>query len=169
MKAKAAVFMGANTDFEVREFEVTKTPAGYGRSTLIASGICGTDIHFHKGTLAIGAPTINQHFPPGFFLPGFGVYASVAYVDGQAHAAVTNIGVRPTVGSPEPLSETYIHDFDGNLYEQTVEVRLVSFLRPERRFPSVEALRAAIAQDARRSLEIFNSGKEKYPKTGATE
>ena len=61
MKVKAAVFMGANADFEVREFEVTKTPAGYGRSTLIASGICGTDVHFHKGTLAVGAPTIIGH------------------------------------------------------------------------------------------------------------
>ena len=41
MKATAAVFMGANEPFEIREFEVTATPAGYGRSTLIASGICG--------------------------------------------------------------------------------------------------------------------------------
>lgn len=61
MKAKAAVFMGAGKEFEVREFEVTKTPAGYGRSTLIASGICGTDVHFHKGTLSVGAPTIIGH------------------------------------------------------------------------------------------------------------
>lgn len=61
MKAKAAVFMGAGKDFEVREFDVTETPAGYGRSTLIASGICGTDVHFHKGTLTVGAPTIIGH------------------------------------------------------------------------------------------------------------
>lgn len=61
MKAKAAVFMGANVPFEVREFEVTATPAGYGRSELIASGVCGTDVHFHNGKLAIGAPTIIGH------------------------------------------------------------------------------------------------------------
>ncbi len=61
MKAKAAVFMGANVPFEVREFEVTKTPAGYGRSELVASGICGTDVHFHKGKLAVGAPTVIGH------------------------------------------------------------------------------------------------------------
>ena len=61
MKAKAAVFMGANEPFEIREFEVTATPAGYGRSTLIASGICGTDVHFHRGTLAIQGPTIIGH------------------------------------------------------------------------------------------------------------
>lgn len=61
MKAKAAVFMGANVPFEVREFEVTATPAGYGRSELIASGVCGTDVHFHNGKLAIGAPAIIGH------------------------------------------------------------------------------------------------------------
>ena len=61
MKAKGAVFMGVQKDFEVREFEVTKAPAGYARSELIASGICGTDLHFHNGKLAINPPTIIGH------------------------------------------------------------------------------------------------------------
>ena len=61
MKAKAAIFMGAHKDFEVREFEVTATPAGYGQMELIASGICGTDLHFHNGKLDIGAPTVIGH------------------------------------------------------------------------------------------------------------
>ncbi|MBQ7090925.1 MAG: alcohol dehydrogenase catalytic domain-containing protein [Clostridia bacterium] len=61
MKAKAAVFMGAHKEFEVREFEVTKCPAGYGRMELIASGICGTDLHMHNGKLAVGAPSVIGH------------------------------------------------------------------------------------------------------------
>ncbi len=61
MKAKAAVFMGVNKDFEVREFDVVEAPEGYGRMDLIASGICGTDIHFHNGKLAINPPTIIGH------------------------------------------------------------------------------------------------------------
>lgn len=61
MKAKAAVFMGPEKDFEVREFEVTKTPKGYGQSELIASGICGTDVHMHRGKLAVGYPSIIGH------------------------------------------------------------------------------------------------------------
>ena len=61
MKAKAAVFMGANVDFEVREFEVTKCPSGYGQMQLISSGVCGTDLHFHNGKLGINAPTIIGH------------------------------------------------------------------------------------------------------------
>ena len=61
MKAKAAVFAGTNKDFEVREFEVTKPPKGYGQMELIASGICGTDLHFHNGKLAIAPPTVIGH------------------------------------------------------------------------------------------------------------
>lgn len=61
MKAKAAVFMGAHKDFEVREFDVTPTPEGYGRMELIASGICGTDLHFHNGKLDIDPPTVIGH------------------------------------------------------------------------------------------------------------
>ncbi|MBQ8684033.1 MAG: alcohol dehydrogenase catalytic domain-containing protein [Clostridia bacterium] len=61
MKAKAAVFMGPNVPFEVREFPVTTPPAGYGRCELIASGVCGTDVHFHRGKLSIKAPTVIGH------------------------------------------------------------------------------------------------------------
>lgn len=61
MKAKAAVFMGANKDFEVREFEVTDVPKGYGQMELIASGICGTDLHFHNGKLEVAPPTVIGH------------------------------------------------------------------------------------------------------------
>lgn len=61
MKAKAAVFMGAGTPFDIREFEITPTPAGYGRSELIASGVCGTDLHFYRGTLSIQPPTVIGH------------------------------------------------------------------------------------------------------------
>jgi L-iditol 2-dehydrogenase len=61
MKVKAAVFVGANKDFEVREFEVTKPPKGYGQMDLIASGVCGTDLHFHNGKLAINPPTVIGH------------------------------------------------------------------------------------------------------------
>ena len=61
MKAKAAVFMGPNKDFEVREFPVVSAPSGYARMDLIASGICGTDIHFHNGKLSVEPPTVIGH------------------------------------------------------------------------------------------------------------
>ena len=61
MNAKAAIFTGAGQLMEIREFPVTATPAGYGRSDLIASGVCGTDLHFYRGTLAVGTPSIIGH------------------------------------------------------------------------------------------------------------
>lgn len=61
MKAKAAVFTGVLKDFEVREFDVVKAPKGYARAELIASGICGTDLHFHNGKLSIDPPTVLGH------------------------------------------------------------------------------------------------------------
>lgn len=60
-KARAAVFMGPNNDFSVRDFEVTAPPRGYAQMELIASGICGTDVHMHKGKLAVGFPSIIGH------------------------------------------------------------------------------------------------------------
>ena len=59
--AKAAVFMGPGKPFEVRDFDITEPPAGYGRSSLVASGVCGTDIHMTHGTLTVGAPSIIGH------------------------------------------------------------------------------------------------------------
>ena len=61
MKAKAAVFMGAEKDFEIREFDVVSAPKGYGRAELIASGVCGTDIHIHNGKLDMPSPMIIGH------------------------------------------------------------------------------------------------------------
>ena len=61
MKVKAAVFMGPHKPFEVREFEVTETPSGYGQCALIASGICGTDLHFVRGTLDVAPQSIVGH------------------------------------------------------------------------------------------------------------
>ena len=61
MKVKAAVFMGPGKDFDVREFDVTQPPSGYAQMELIASGICGTDLHMHNGKLAVRFPSIIGH------------------------------------------------------------------------------------------------------------
>ena len=60
---------------------------------------------------------------------------------------MTNVGVKPTVGSDGPLAETYILDFSGDLYGKTVEVYFFRFVRPERRFESIDRLREQIAAD----------------------
>ena len=105
----------------------------------------------------IGAPTINQHFPDGFIVPKFGVYASAVFVDGKFHAAVTNIGRRPSFTCDDLRSETCIMDFSGDLYGQNVEVRLIKYLRPERVFNSLDELGNQIASDANKAREIFKN------------
>ncbi|MDD6728228.1 MAG: riboflavin kinase [Eubacteriales bacterium] len=100
----------------------------------------------HRGR-TIGFPTINQHYPEGLVPIKFGVYESIAFVDGKAYKAFTNIGIRPTWRVEETLCETHIFDFDGNLYDKTVRIELVRFLREERQFSSLEELKKQLEYD----------------------
>lgn len=111
--------------------------------------------HGHKLGRTWGLPTINQAFPENFAVPRFGVYASVTVIGGAEHVSVTNVGVKPTVGSNHILAETYIHDFAGDLYGERVPVKLIEFIRGERKFGSVEELKAQIEADNRLSSEIL--------------
>jgi riboflavin kinase/FMN adenylyltransferase len=96
----------------------------------------------------LGIPTINQQFESGFVEPKRGVYASFTVIDGKRYKSVTNIGVRPTVEKNGRLnSETFIIDFDGNIYGNNPTVELVSFIREERVFSSVEELKKQIERD----------------------
>lgn len=107
----------------------------------------------HLGT-QMGTPTINQKFPEGFILPKFGVYASVSRVDGRALYSVTNIGKKPTVGSDYALSETWIPEYAGDLYGRRVEVELLHFIRPERKFADLDALREEIRKNRMEAEKI---------------
>jgi len=94
----------------------------------------------------LGFPTANVA-PDRPVLLAPGVYACGAEVAGQAHRAVVNIGVRPTFGGDTLAVEAYLLDFAGDLYGQTIRLTFTSRIREERRFPSVDALRAQIADD----------------------
>lgn len=102
----------------------------------------------HIGGAVLGTPTINQAIPEQFVLPPFGVYASYARVEGEYFFGVTNVGVKPTVGSDRVLAETWMPDFSGDLYGRRVRLFLLEFLRPEQKFASLEELRKAIHLDA---------------------
>ena len=108
----------------------------------------------HIGGSLLGTPTINQAIPEGFVLPRFGVYASWCRVGGEYFYGVTNVGVKPTVGSDKVLAETWMPDFSGDLYGKRVRVFLLEFLRPERKFDSMEALKEAIHQNGRQAQEV---------------
>lgn len=95
-----------------------------------------------------GIPTINQVFPEDLIIPRHGVYASRCIIDGRTYMGATNIGVRPTVKENDrPSSETNLLDYDGDLYGKYVDVCLLKFLRPEKKFDTVEELETQIRTD----------------------
>ena len=112
----------------------------------------------------LGAPTLNMRFPPDVLIPTFGVYATKVYCkDGIEHIGVTNIGIRPTVsngqGEQNVTAETYVTEYKGNLYGEQVRVELHCYLRPEKKFDSVEELKTQIIRDRTAAVEYFESGK----------
>ena len=106
----------------------------------------------------LGTPTINQPLDAALTLPRFGVYLSAVEVAGRSYYGVTNIGVKPTVGGERPLSETWIPDFSGDLYGQTVPVRPVRLLREERAFPTLTALGEQITADGETARRMVAPG-----------
>lgn len=104
----------------------------------------------------IGYPTVNQLFGEGQLVPAYGVYASTAVIDGKSFTAMTNIGIKPTVEyGGAPLAETYIHGFSGNLYGRSFPVELRKFIRPERKFSSLDELKNQINADIEQCLNIL--------------
>lgn len=133
-----------------------------GRPFCFAFTVVGGDRRGRK----LGAPTINQFFPESFVVPKFGVYASKTLVEGRWRPSVSNIGLRPTIGTQSLRSETYIMDFSGDLYGQNIEVALLHFLRGEVRFDSLDTLRAQIAADAQAARNLVQV--EEYQDAGDT-
>ena len=105
-------------------------------------------------------PTINQVFPRYHIVPKYGVYSTVVNIDGKLYGGVTNVGVKPTVGSDGPLAETYIMDFSGDLYGKIVEVYFFRFVRPEQKFSSIDQLKAQIAADKENVMKDIASNIE---------
>ena len=97
----------------------------------------------------IGFPTANMKlYEPLKLVPGRGVYAVEAEVLGKKYRGMTNIGLRPTVGGSFTTIETHILDFDEDIYGLPLRVRFLRRIRDERKFPSLDALRAQLEQDA---------------------
>lgn len=104
-------------------------------------------------------PTINQRLPKGIVTPVFGVYGSYVKAGDKLYRGLTNIGIKPTVEKIKkensPLAETYILDFEGDLYGQTAELTLRFFVRHERKFDSFEELKNQIERDKCTVISTF--------------
>ena len=112
--------------------------------------LSGTVVHGKALGRKLGIPTANLHLPEGLGIPKFGVYACSCIIDGKRYPAVTNLGTRPTVQGSGITVEAWILDYSGNLYDRELMLEFHYFLRPEKKFPTLEDLK----------LEIFRNAEE---------
>ncbi len=117
--------------------------------------VSGTVVTGAQTGRKIGFPTANVE-TGNLQLPPAGVWAVRARdAEGRSWNGVANLGTRPTVGGGSPVLEVHLLGFSGDLYGQTLEVCFEKHLRPEIKFPSLEALRGQIARDAAAALEAL--------------
>ena len=117
--------------------------------------LTGNVVHGHQLGRRMGFPTANLLLPPELAVPKFGVYVCRCIVDGKRYAAVTNVGTRPTVAGVGITVESWILDYSGDLYGREITLQFFKFLRPELKFPSLEALQQAVLADAEKAKEIL--------------
>lgn len=119
--------------------------------------LTGEVVHGKQLGRTLGIPTANLILPEGLLAPAFGVYAAMVCTAQGSWPAVVNVGVRPTVEHTDRAAvESWLLDFDGDLYGQQIRVEFYSFLRPERRFPDVASLRAEILRNADETRRYFS-------------
>jgi riboflavin kinase/FMN adenylyltransferase len=121
-----------------------------------AYSIAGPVIEGDKLGRKLGFPTANID-PTGLALPPSGVYAIHADVGGKTHRAVLNIGTRPTLENSNALLRVEVHllDFHGELYGKELEIVFAEKLRDEKKFASVDELKAQITRDIERAKSVF--------------
>ena len=119
--------------------------------------ISDTVSHGKKLGSALGFPTVNLRLAQDVLPPAKGVYATRVWLEnGESHIAVTNVGTRPTVNDGNALNvEGFILDFSGDLYGQKIRMEFFKYIRPEQKFPSLDALREEIMRNAQQTRDYF--------------
>ena len=118
-------------------------------------GVEGVVIRGLRRGHTIGFPTANLK-PRNRVIPRYGVYATATLIDGIWRKSITNIGVRPTFETQaEPSIESYIFDFDDDLYGAVLRVRFLHRIRDERKFSGIDELKAQIEKDTQRARNYF--------------
>lgn len=119
-----------------------------------ANGLLGEAYHitgvveknFGRGK-ALGFPTANIDIPPEKMCIRHGVYATATVVDGKSYESITNVGDKPTFGVTDVNTETYLIDFDGDLYGKTITVKFFKFIRGIQKYDSKEQLILRLSKD----------------------
>ncbi len=129
--------------------QMEKAAAMLGESYRVEGEVC----HGNEIGRSLGIPTINQVPAQSKLLPPFGVYYSRVEIEGKEYAGMTNIGRKPTIsrqehpGQPPVTVETYLYDFEGDLYGKQAITRLLTYRRPERKFSGLEELQRTMEED----------------------
>jgi len=118
-------------------------PELLGRNHLLS----GTVVVGDQRGRTLGFPTANLDVDPQLLLPGDGIYATWAIIDGKRHQAATSIGIRPTFDLTQRLVEVFIMDFSEDLYGKTVGVEFITKVRDQEKFDGLDALIKQINQD----------------------
>ncbi|HEY9786629.1 MAG TPA: bifunctional riboflavin kinase/FAD synthetase [Candidatus Obscuribacterales bacterium] len=120
----------------------------------------------------LGFPTANLNVRPFQMVPAVGVYAGRAlFASGEKIACVINVGHRPTfddgqAGTP-PLVEAHLFDYEGDLYDRTMQLQFVKFLRCEKKFDGVDALKRQIESDCAAAREVLAADAKRLPTEAA--
>lgn len=113
--------------------------------------------HGEKRGRTIGFPTANLQLEDRYVIPAKGVYAVKTFYKNESLYGVMNVGVKPTFhdGMTAPSFEVHLFDFTGDLYDQELKVELVAFIRPERKFDSIDSLIKQITMDAETAKRLL--------------
>ena len=117
----------------------------------------GTVVHGRALGRKLGVPTANLRLIPGMVVPRFGVYACRCIIDGVGYPAVTNVGTRPTVEGQSVTVEPWILDYSGDLYDREITLEFYYFIRPETKFPDLDALKAEIHRNAEETRKYLQT------------
>jgi riboflavin kinase/FMN adenylyltransferase len=119
----------------------------------------GRIVHGAQRGRTIGFPTANIYLHRRV-LPVQGVYSVRMYLDGKSFAGVANVGIRPTVGGTRSLLEVHLFDFNQEIYGRQVRVEFCEKIRDEKRYESLDLLKAQIQKDAAQAREYFKTTME---------
>ena len=126
--------------------------------------ICGIVAHGNGVGKKLGFPTVNTEFDDNNVPLKQGVYRSALSLGGRIYPAITNVGICPTFEKRNVHAETYILDFDGNIYNEKITLYILEFMREEKRFESTEELKKQIIVDKNNAINRF--GEESWQELG---
>lgn len=116
----------------------------------------GVVVYGKKLGRTLGFPTVNIPVPEDKLIAKFGVYRSRVIIDGKAYPSVSNVGLRPTVEHSDNINcETFIYNFDKDMYGRFIRVELWEFIRPEMAFSSVDQLKAQVDSDKEKVANLW--------------